>query len=141
MSLGTVQNPISSNIPRCTPRLVCKIGYGFGQWSGVSFVIKKLVYLFMVKQCIYLVIQVYFMQIYFYFLWFGNKFPDFCVFPKFLLTLRKVKNEGKQNSEKISKLNFKAVNLSLTISSKLCTLTLRSHVRKPWKQCFQFMSK
>ena len=62
--------------------------YGFDQWSFVSFVIKKLfVYLFMVKECTYLVIQVYFMQIYFYFLWFGNKFTDFCVFPKFLLTL------------------------------------------------------
>ena len=59
--------------------------YGFDQWSFVSFVIKKLfVYLFMVKECTYLVIQVYFMQIYFYFLWFGNKFTDFCVFPKVL---------------------------------------------------------
>ena len=131
MSLGTVQNPISSDIPRCTPRLVCKIGYGFGQWSGVSFVIKKLVYLFMVKECIYLVMQMYFMQIYFYFLWFGDKFTDFCVFPIFFLTLHKVKYKGNQKSEKISKLNLKAVNLNLTISSKLCTLTLWSHVRKP----------
>ena len=65
--------------------LVSKIDYGFDQRSVVSFVIKKLfVYLFMVKECIYLVIQMYFMQIYFYFLWFGNKFTDFCVFPKFL---------------------------------------------------------
>ena len=77
--LGTVQNPISSDIPRCTPRLVSKIDYGFDQWSVVSFVIKKLfVYLFMVKECIYLVIQMYFKQIYFYFLWFGNKFTDYC---------------------------------------------------------------
>ena len=136
-----VQNAISSDIPRCTPRLVCKIDYGFGQWSGVSFVIKKLVYLFMVKECIYLVIhctsykytsviQMYFMQIYFYFLWFGNKFTDFCVFPKHFSTLHKVKYKGNQNSEKISKLNLKVVNLNLTISSKLCT-KLRSHVRKP----------
>ena len=88
ISLGTVQNPISSNIPRCTSRLVSKIDYGFYQWSVVSFVIKKVfVYLFMVKQCIYLVIEMYFMQIYFYFLWFANKFTDFCAFPKFLLTL------------------------------------------------------
>ena len=59
----------SNDIPRCTPSLVSKIDYGFDQWSVVSFVIKKLfVYLFMVKECIYLVTQMYFMQIYFYFL-------------------------------------------------------------------------
>ena len=64
------------------------IDYGFDQWSVVRFAIKKLfVYLFMVKECIYLVIQMYLTQIYFYFLWFGNKLTDFCVFPKFLLTL------------------------------------------------------
>ena len=74
--------------PRYTPRLVSKIDYGFDQWSVVSFVIKKhLVYLFMVKEFIYLVTQMYFMQIYFYFLWFENKFTDFCVYPKFLLTV------------------------------------------------------
>ena len=68
--------------------MVPKIDYGFAQWSVVSFVIKKLfVYLFMVKECIYIVIQMYFMEMYFYFLWFGNKFTDFFVFPKFLLTL------------------------------------------------------
>ena len=81
INLGTVQNPLYSDIPRCTSRLVSKIDYGFDQWSVVSFVIKKLfVYLFIVK-------ELHFMQIYFYFLWFGNKFTDFCVFPKFLLTL------------------------------------------------------
>ena len=84
----TVENSISSDIPRSTLRLVSKIDYGFDQWWVVSFVIKKLfVYLFMVKECIYLVMQMYFMQIYFYFLWFGNKFTDFFVFPKFLLTI------------------------------------------------------
>ena len=41
------------------------------------------VYLFMVKEYIYLVIQMYFMQIYFDFLWFGNKFTIFFVFPNF----------------------------------------------------------
>ena len=89
LRLGTVQNPISGDIPICTPGLVSKIDYGFDQWSVLSFVIKKFfVYLFMKEwECIYLVIQMYFMQIYFYFLWFDNKFTDFCVFPKFLLTL------------------------------------------------------
>ena len=84
-----LQNPtISRDIPRCPPNQVYKTDYGFDQWSVVNFVIKKLfVYLFMVKECIYLVMQMYFMQIYFYFLWFGNKFTDFCVFSKFLLTL------------------------------------------------------
>ena len=49
--------------------MVSKIDYGFAQWSVVSFVIKKLfVYLFMVKECIYIVIEMYFMEMYFYFL-------------------------------------------------------------------------
>ena len=88
ISLCTVQNPISWDIPRCTPRLVSKTNYGFHQWAVVSFVIKKpFLYLFMVKECMYLVIKMYFMQIYFYFLWFGIKFTDFSVFPKILLTL------------------------------------------------------
>ena len=34
-----------------------------------------------------LLIQMYFMEVYFYLLLFGNKFTDFRVFPKFLLTL------------------------------------------------------
>ena len=42
--------------------LMSRVDYGFNQWLVVSFVIKKLyVYLFMVKQCIYLVILMYFM--------------------------------------------------------------------------------
>ena len=65
----------SLDLPRCdseskkrdTLRLVSRVDYGFDQWLVVSFVIKKLfVYLFMVKQCIYLVIQMYFTQIYFH---------------------------------------------------------------------------
>ena len=45
-----------------THQLMSRVDYGFNQWSVVSFVIKKLyVYLFMVKQCIYLVILMYFM--------------------------------------------------------------------------------
>ena len=73
---------------KVTPRLVSRVDYGFDQWSVVSFVIKKFfVYLFMVKQCIYLVIRMYFMQIYFHLLSSGNKFTEFFVFPNFLLTL------------------------------------------------------
>ena len=88
INLGTAQKPISSSMPRCIPRLVSKTDYGFDQWSVVSFVFKKLfAYLFMVKECIYLVLHTYFMQIYFYILWFWNKFIDFCVFPKFALAL------------------------------------------------------
>ena len=41
--------------------------YNFDSWPIVSFVIKNLVVaIFMVKQCKYLVIQVYFVQMYFY---------------------------------------------------------------------------
>ena len=43
-----------------------KIDYGFDQWSVVSFVF---VYLFILKESIYLVIQMYFMQIYFFMIW------------------------------------------------------------------------
>ena len=71
-----------------THRLMSRVDYGFNQWSVVSFVIKKLyVYLFMVKQCIYLVILMYFMQIYFHLLWSENKSTNFVVFLNFLLTL------------------------------------------------------
>ena len=60
ISLGMVQNPIPSCILRYTLRLVSRIDYSFDQWSVVSFVIKKpFVYLFMEKECIYLVIQMY----------------------------------------------------------------------------------
>ena len=73
---------------RYTPRLVSRVGYSFDQCSVVGFVIKKLfVHLFMAKQCIYLVTQMYFMQIYFHLLWSANKFTDFFVFMNFLLTL------------------------------------------------------
>ena len=53
-----------------THRLASRVDYSFNQWSVVSFVIKK--YIFMVKQCIYLVILMYFMQINFHFLWSEN---------------------------------------------------------------------
>ena len=67
-----------------THRLMSRVDYGFNQWSVVSFVIKNLyVYLFMVKQCIYLVILMYSMQIYFLVLWSGNKFTDIVVFLNF----------------------------------------------------------
>ena len=71
-----------------THQLMSRVDYGFNQCSVVSFVIKKLyVYLFMVKQCTYLFILMYFMQIYFHLLWSENKFTDFVVFLNFLLTL------------------------------------------------------
>ena len=71
-----------------THQLMSRVDYGFNQWSVVSFVIRKLyVYLFTVKQCIYLFILMYFMQIYFHLLWSGNKFTDFVVFLTFLSTL------------------------------------------------------
>ena len=71
-----------------THGLMSRVDYDFNQWSVVRFVIKKLyVYLFMVKQCIYLVILMHFMQIYFHLLWSGNKFTDFVVFLNFLSTL------------------------------------------------------
>ena len=103
ISLGTVQNPISSDIPRCTPRLVSNTDYGFDQWSVVCFVIKNIfVHLFMVKECTCLVTQMYFMQIYFYFLWFENECIDFlCISEIFVDPAHKVKYKGKQNSEKI----------------------------------------
>ena len=117
---GTVQNPISSDIPRWTPRLVSKIDYGFDQWSVVSFVIKKLfVYLFMVKECIYLAIQMYLMQIYFYLLWFGNKFTDFFVFSKFLLALHTRWNVNNVKFWENTKFNLKAKNFSLTMRRNL----------------------
>ena len=71
-----------------THQLMSRVDYGFNQCSVVSFVIKKLyVYLFMVKQCTYLFILMYFMQIYFHLLWSENKSTNFVVFLNFLLTL------------------------------------------------------
>ena len=115
---GTVQNPISSDIPRWTPRLVSKIDYGFDQWLVVSSVMKKrFAYLFM-KQCIYLVIQMYFMEVYFYFLWFGNKFTDFYVFPKILLTLNARLNIKESKILRKFKTQFE-ISQFKTMSSKL----------------------
>ena len=94
---------------------------GFNKWSVVSFVIKKLyVYLFMVKQCIYLVILIYCMQKYFHLLWSGNKYTDFVVFLNFLLTLRATWIIKKS----------KILRKLLLAAAIFCTLTLRSHVRK-----------
>ena len=71
-----------------THQLMSRVDYIFNQCSVVSFVIKKLyVYLFMVKQCTYLFILMYFMQIYFHLLWSENKSTNFVVFLNFLLTL------------------------------------------------------
>ena len=67
-----------------TNRLMSRVVSGFNQWSVVSRLIKKLyMCLFMVKQCIYLVKFMYFIQIYLHLLWFGNKFTDFAVFLNF----------------------------------------------------------
>ena len=71
-----------------TYQLMSRIDYGFNQRPVVSFVLKKLyVYLFTVKQCIYLVILMYFMQIYFHLLWYWNKFTDSVVFLHFFSSL------------------------------------------------------
>ena len=106
-------------------RLMSRVDYGFNQWLVVSFVIKKLyVYLFMVKQCIYLVILMCFMQIYFHLLWSGNKFTDFIVFLNFLSTLhatwiiRKTKILRRFQRVKI-RLSLKTNDISLAISSGL----------------------
>ena len=67
-----------------TNRLMSRVVSGFNQWSVVSRLIKKLyMCLFTVKQCIYLVKFMYFIQIYLHLLWFGNKFTDFAVFLNF----------------------------------------------------------
>ena len=77
---------ISSKAWKDTHWLMSRVDYGFDQWSVVIFIIKKLyVYLFIVKQCIYLVTLMYFMQIYFQLSWAGNKFTDFVVFLNSLL--------------------------------------------------------
>ena len=91
-----------------THQLMSRVDYGFNQCSVVSFVIKKLyVYLFMVKQCTYLFILMYFMQIYFQLLWSENKFTDFVVFLNFLLTLHATWIIENQNSEKIQRVKIR----------------------------------
>ena len=78
----------SESKKRYIPRLVFMANYVFDQWSLVRFVIKRLfVYLFLVKQCIYLVVKMYFMKIFVHLLWSGNKFASFFVFSNVLLTL------------------------------------------------------
>lgn len=65
------------HLPRCgsdskkryRPRFVSRTDCGFDQWLGLSFTIKKLfVYLFMAKQRIHLIIQMYYKQIDFHLL-------------------------------------------------------------------------
>ena len=55
----------------------------------------------MVKECVYLVTQMYFMQIYIYFLWYGNIYRLLCISEIFVDLTHKVKYKGKKNSEKI----------------------------------------
>ena len=109
-----------------THRLMSRVDYGFNQWSVVSFVIKKLyVYLFMVKQCIYLVLFMYFMHIYFHLLWSENKFTDFRFSEFFVDPTRNVNYNDieNQNSEKIQRVkirsNLKTNDISLIITSNL----------------------
>ena len=91
-----------------THQLISRVDYGFNRCSVVSFVIKKLyVYLFMVKQCTYLFILMYFMQIYFHLLWSENKFTDFVVFLNFLLTLNATWIIENQNSKKIQRVKIR----------------------------------
>ena len=67
------------------------------------FLIKKLcVYLFTVKQCIYLVIHMCFMQIYFHLLWFSPFIYRICCISEFFIDLTcNVDCKGKRNSKKI----------------------------------------
>ena len=76
----------SNDILRCTPSLVSKIDYGFDQWSIVSFVIKTF-FMYLWWRSAYSSYTNASHANIFLPLWFGNKFTDFCVFPKFLLTL------------------------------------------------------
>ena len=102
--------------------LMSRVDYGFNQWSFVSFEVKKLyVYLFMVKQCIYLVILMYFMQAYFHLLWSGNKFTDFVVFLNFLSTLHAawIIKKSKKIQRVRMRLSLKTNDVSLAISSNL----------------------
>ena len=83
----------------------------------------KIYVLFMLKQCIYLVIQMYFMQIFFHLLSSANKLTDLFVFPIFLFTLHATRTI--KRSEILRKFrvkirpNFKANDISITISSNL----------------------
>ena len=135
-----VQNAIPSHKPRYTPRLVCSIDYGFDQWLVVNFVIKNPFYVFIYgKKCICLFTHMCFMQIYFYLLWFWNKIAHFFVFAIFLLTLHNVNYEAKQSSETIQevnmiKLNLRASNVRVSMSSNFLYFNLRSHV-------FEYKSK
>ena len=88
-SLDSLDLPFFRSALDHTHRLRSRVDYGFNQWSDVNFVIKNLyLCLFMVKQCICLVILMCFMQIYFHLLWSENKSTNFIVFLNFLLTLQ-----------------------------------------------------
>ena len=105
-----------------THRLMFRLDYGFNQWSVVSFAIIKLyVYLFMAKQCMYLVVLMYFMQAYFHLLWSGNKFTDFVVFLNFLSTLHAawIMKKSKKIQRVRIRLSLKTNDVSLAISSNL----------------------
>ena len=105
-----------------THRLMSRVDYGFNQWSVVRFVIKKFcVYLFMVKQCIYLVMLMHLMQIYCHLLLSRNKFTDFVVFLNFLSTQHATWSIKKNKNLR----RFKE------LAGIFYTLTSQSHVRNP----------
>ena len=91
----------------------------------------------MAKQCIYLVIQTYFMQIFLPFMIWEKIYRFLCTSEIFVDPTHNANYKGKQDFEKIQrlktiKLNLRANDTILTISRAICcTLTLRSHVRKP----------
>ena len=97
--------------------LMSRVDYGFNQWSFVSFVIKKCTYLWW-NSGIYLVILMYFMQIYFHYLW--SEIYRFCRISEFFVDLtRNVNYIEKQNSEKNQDKTQFENKLSLIISSNL----------------------
>ena len=105
-------------------RLMPKVDYGFDQWSVVSFVIKKhLVYLFMVKQCIYLVISCTSCKHIFTFCDLGINLQIFSYFWIFCWPYiqRELKRKGKfwEGSKSLDQTQFETNDSSLTISSNL----------------------
>ena len=107
-----------------THRLMSRVDYGFNQWPVVRLVIKKLhMYLFMVKQCTYLVILMQFMQIYFHLFWFGINLQILLYFWIFVDPTPNLNYQEKQNSEKIQRvkkrLSLKTNDISLTISNNI----------------------
>ena len=79
----------------------------FGQCSVVSFVTKKFLCTYFLWNCIYLVIQMYFIKIYFYLLWSGINLQILWYFRIFVEPTRNVNYKGKQNCEKIQRVKIR----------------------------------